>query len=633
MRSIATSFPLEWVLPLNALLIALNAAQCLRFAMGRRGAPMSTGRAEATFATLPLTFRLASILVSFLVVLSASSSKDPISLRGATCIALGLALAAPFLIRLPPARATKWLARTCLAWPVALACHGLAGGAVAVAHLVLSPSPLEGQLVADGLGWGLLDKRWLVACYTLGVSLVVVLPIFLRRVFELVGLQAGSSPGLLAVLPGTHQPRRRLVDVLGFLALAVVFATWFFAKTFSHMPELLDMHELVHLGSLQGIRQGLLPYLEAETQYGPGHQLLTYWTMERIGFSLYGFRISHLLANLVAMALVYFCYLTIFKTRVAIALVIASLWISPVVLFELFGWSVIPRWLGPILTGLLLPSIVLRQRNTTTRRLAAFLLGVLAGLLAWIASENLFGSVITLTLASVLIWSIRAVSTRAVLENRRVLVHGARINPGTHLPVHVRGPPDGPGRPALLSRQQHGVSGALQLWLGQGVGHLGLALLPDTLSPDRGGARRDLLARGRRNRSAAPAEPDPDLEPFGGGDRPADGHAFPDRHGTPSGAFDGPRRRRRAFLLRATRAIGAEPADPDTTSRRHPVDRRTGVSAAGSLPAACASGWPSIRRTSKPSEGSSPTWPPPPMPRSHDRTPSGDWVGRCDPTR
>lgn len=409
-------FLADWAVPLHGLLIGLNLVLCVRFALRVRGAAGRLRRADATRAWRPLSFRTASVLISAMVLASAGANDGPAAVAGAGSIALGLALAAPLAGLRPPRRVALALEKTRLAWPAALAGHAVAGAAVAVAHLVISPSPLEGQLVAGGLRWALRDKRWLVATYVFAVSVLVVLPIFLRRVMEL----AGPRPAAPDV--GAGEPHRRLgfgrlaARALGRLALAAVLATWFFGETFVSTRPLLDIHELVHLGSLQAIDQGLLPFIEAQTQYGPGHQLLTYWMMKRIDFSLYGFRMSHLLTNLAAMTLLYFTYLMIFRARMAGCLIGMSLWISPALFIELYGWAVVPRWFGPLFTGLLLPTLFLRQESRSTRRLGSFLLGSLVGLLAWFASENFGGSVVTFVLASVVCWSIRAVGTRALLE-------------------------------------------------------------------------------------------------------------------------------------------------------------------------------------------------------------------------
>lgn len=410
-------FLAEWTGPLHGLLIGFNILQGVRLALRLGKAPGELRRAEATRAWLPLSCRIASILISAVVLASAGRNDGPAAVAGAGAIALALALVAPLAGRRAPRRLAVALERTRLAWPAALAGHAAAGAAVVVAYLWISPSPLAGQLAGGGLVWGLVDKRWVVASYTLAVGIVVVLPIFLRRVFELVGLEP-ESPTC-----GPAEPRERsgafrlAARSAGCLALSAALATWFFGETFTKTARpILDLHELVHLGSLHGIDQGLVPYLEAQTQYGPGHQLSTYRMMENIGFSLKGFRVSHLLANLAAMTLLYFCYLMSFPWRIALGMIAVSLWISPAVYFEFYGWAVIPRWLGPVVTGLLLPTLLLHRRSATARRPASALLGAFGGLTAWYASENLSGSVITFVLTSILCWSIRAVSTRAILE-------------------------------------------------------------------------------------------------------------------------------------------------------------------------------------------------------------------------
>jgi hypothetical protein len=53
------------------------------------------------------------------------------------------------------------------------------------------------------------------------------------------------------------------------------------AKVSAAMQRQLDKHETVHLGPIQRISQGATPYVDARTQYGPGHQIITYEMMRR----------------------------------------------------------------------------------------------------------------------------------------------------------------------------------------------------------------------------------------------------------------------------------------------------------------------------------------------------------------
>jgi hypothetical protein len=57
---------------------------------------------------------------------------------------------------------------------------------------------------------------------------------------------------------------------------------------------------VVHLGPLQKLTQGAILYVGAKTQYGSGHQPISYLMMQQAEFSLLGFRASFLGLNIIA---------------------------------------------------------------------------------------------------------------------------------------------------------------------------------------------------------------------------------------------------------------------------------------------------------------------------------------------
>jgi len=62
-----------------------------------------------------------------------------------------------------------------------------------------------------------------------------------------------------------------------------------------------DLHSHVHLGALEQIRLGAVPYLEAQTQYGLGNQLLMYVLVNLVHFSNHGFYAANILLNAVCV--------------------------------------------------------------------------------------------------------------------------------------------------------------------------------------------------------------------------------------------------------------------------------------------------------------------------------------------
>ena len=76
--------------------------------------------------------------------------------------------------------------------------------------------------------------------------------------------------------------RFRMATAIGIVGIAA--ACWYFAGppwNLERHHRDIDWHEQLHLGPLQAISKGYLPYIgPASTVYGPGSQLLTYATMK-----------------------------------------------------------------------------------------------------------------------------------------------------------------------------------------------------------------------------------------------------------------------------------------------------------------------------------------------------------------
>jgi hypothetical protein len=293
---------------------------------------------------------------------------------------------------------------------------------VVISYLALYP---WFQVTPRPYHWEFLDKRWLIATYAFAVATLVVLPLVLYRLFQLSGGApsamidtASSDPS-----PSENRPsdRTRALLVPGLrlavaFVLAVLLATYYFHPYFlrADQRKLIDSHELVHLGSLLRISQGHAPFTEAETQYGPGHQVLTHWLMERTEFSLYGFRMSHLLFNFVAAVVIYSIFLSAFPWYLGVLFVLFSLWVSPLHLFDFYGWGVVARWTGPFVLAACLPAIFRRGRGARRFPIGVFLLGLASGFLSWVASEGFSGGLLTYSLTIILFWSVHGVSLRTV---------------------------------------------------------------------------------------------------------------------------------------------------------------------------------------------------------------------------
>lgn len=330
------------------------------------------------------------------------------------------------------------------ALPALIALYAAVGAVILVVlrWLDSTPPPLAEELVLSGVRWGVHDKKWVILAYVLAVLIFVALPAFLRRLLAELRGQTGehesasvlsrhrstkcspgeprsepapaerSQPGQLSKSSLRHLSRA--AQHLTLLVLGLLIAVHFFGRDFANLREKVGSHELIHLGGLAAIDQGHIPFVEAETQYGPGYQILSHEFMALGDFSLYGFRLSHLVLNLLAMALVYYLYMAVFRWHTAPFLILVSLWISPAIYFGYYGWAVILRWLGPLVVGLTLPGIL--SLSGRAKPISGCLaLGASCGFLAWFASENLFGSFIAFGLLSILGWSLYHISTRRLI--------------------------------------------------------------------------------------------------------------------------------------------------------------------------------------------------------------------------
>ena len=59
----------------------------------------------------------------------------------------------------------------------------------------------------------------------------------------------------------------------------------------------------MHLGAMQRLHVGGTPFIGAKTHWGPGLQVTTFAVMQRAGFTLRGFRLSHLVLNMIAFSI------------------------------------------------------------------------------------------------------------------------------------------------------------------------------------------------------------------------------------------------------------------------------------------------------------------------------------------
>jgi len=267
-------------------------------------------------------------------------------------------------------------------WVIACSITALAGlaGLGCIALLFFSSAS------SDDPRWPVLDKRWIIVSYVLGVALVYI-PLVAKRSVDLITNRDRPLPAR-----ERSRPSARVFSVRCVVALAIALAISLVdnaSQNSSTFKRLLDVHEEVHLGSFQAISQGAIPYVEATNQYGPGYQIVSYGIMRHTDFSVLGYRVSFVLLNVLAETILYTLMFVAFGwVPGAIALVI-SLFFTPPIISTFYGWAVLLRWSGPLIVAMLFCSIACRSTADAGRYVATCLVGLVGGTLAWFSQENL----------------------------------------------------------------------------------------------------------------------------------------------------------------------------------------------------------------------------------------------------
>ena len=267
-------------------------------------------------------------------------------------------------------------------------------------YVVTSDNPLS---KIGGWTYPFLDKRWLATLYVIGIGATLAIPALLRWWY---GGAVAIPPGVEARRPGWLNRVTGAVLVLGLSWLAAG-PPWNVER--HHRP--IDFHEQVHLGPLQAVDKGIVPFVgPAATQYGPGSQLIAYgfmkWTDD---FSVTGFRRANLLFNFVTLLAVGLAAAWLIDAPTTLLIMVLALAFSPLAFFRpmadgtfegAYGWGNALRYLGAVLV---VPVAALSgARFPLSRwRLSDIGLGVAWGFFAWVAQENLTstGGALLLTVA------------------------------------------------------------------------------------------------------------------------------------------------------------------------------------------------------------------------------------------
>jgi hypothetical protein len=296
--------------------------------------------------------------------------------------------------------------------------------------LLVSVIAATRTLPEDGMsGWifGFVNKRWLVASYSVTILTILVLPVAVHRIRGQVSAALGDRTRR------SNPPeawRRWLKRAAG--AMVVIALAWYFAGPPWHLERhhrTIDWHEQAHLGSLQAISKGYLPFIgPASTGYGPGSQLMMYETMQALGhFDIPAFRSAWAVFDLIGLFIVAgvaYYWIGIIGVLAVVPLALAY---SPFGFYGTYpdgtfggyyGWANPLRYAGAIVVVPALASLV--SDDARSRRhplaLAAVALGSVWGLSAWFAQENLSATVVAGGLVLVLLWLTRSATGSQTLR-------------------------------------------------------------------------------------------------------------------------------------------------------------------------------------------------------------------------
>jgi uncharacterized membrane protein YeaQ/YmgE (transglycosylase-associated protein family) len=279
--------------------------------------------------------------------------------------------------------------------------------------LALAPSGAiaPGDEVID---WGRMDKRALVFGY-LGIGAFIAF--HWLWIAHVRGAPAPARPN-----PGDGRSRWPL-QLLGALAIAILAYCWLGLPalrgvgnlTDTALARFYDIHSHVHLSSLQQIKLGAVPYLEAQTQYGPGNQVLLSALTDLVHFSNHGFFAANLLLNIACVVVFFVVVQQFLGLGWAVAGLIGwTLWPSPAERIDLAGWAVLTRWLLIPILSLWLAWLLLGPGSARRSWLAPVAAGAVWGVGGFLSQENLTAGFLAFAFSLALLGPASGMRLRAV---------------------------------------------------------------------------------------------------------------------------------------------------------------------------------------------------------------------------
>jgi hypothetical protein len=302
------------------------------------------------------------------------------------------------------------------------------------------------------LYYGFTDKRWVSACYLLGVLGPMIFLTTAARVltvgrghpptwrawfaglFRRYGGTAAEPPGdehasdAPGELTGGWRSRAgRILKVAAGPATAFGLAWYFFGPPWylTQNTSVVTPQEDIWLNGFQAIARGHLPYIGAAgIQYGPGTQSVAYWLMRHVtSFSVAGFREAWALFTWAGVSILFAVFFLAFGYARGLAVSLLSSLVYPALHQIAFraggafdgywGWANPLRYAGVIALVLLLPAVV--RRSPSWRGAAAgAAIGVLWGVTSYLAQENLIAGAVGALLIGALLMLSGTSSWRAV---------------------------------------------------------------------------------------------------------------------------------------------------------------------------------------------------------------------------
>ena len=252
---------------------------------------------------------------------------------------------------------------------------------------------------ADLVDWGRLDKRPLVLGYLVVVAFVAFHWFMVGFFFKPTSVDRHAP---------SARPTRWMTRASGGVFIAVL-AYWWIAlpalrsvapEAGSTLARFYDLHSHVHLGALEQIRLGAMPYLEAQTQYGLGNQVLMYFLVNLVHFSNHGFYAANILLNAVCVIGFFVILQQALGLRWAVAALIG--WVllpSPYNVIDFAGWAIFPRWLATPILALLLAHQLLGPGSEKRSWFGPCLAGVIWGVGGFLSQENFTGGFLVVALS------------------------------------------------------------------------------------------------------------------------------------------------------------------------------------------------------------------------------------------